>query len=74
MEINQIVCENRNDTVCGEKVWSIYIDGDCHCDTYDAFFNRKLETHMQQLMKVNVFEKEKINLAWHDVHVILKII
>lgn len=29
---------------------------------------------MQQFMKVNVFEKVKINLVWYDVHVILKII
>lgn len=29
---------------------------------------------MQQFMKVDVFEKEKINLASHDVHVILTII
>lgn len=40
---------------------------------YYAFLNRKLETYMQRFMKVNIFEKEKINLAWHDVHVISKI-
>lgn len=39
---------------------------------YDAFLNRKLHIYMHQFTNVNIFEKEKVILASHDVYTTFK--